>query len=141
MPKRNIKISSKKAPAKVAAKPVVAAVEIATPRGLVRDAAGVVRNATNFDKYSDRDTAYLRFFGSVMRSHGGSATLRQIADAGKVDGKKRLNPHYEGSAKATDVGAINRLKKAGYITASTDGHTLTATKLATEQASYRGSIK
>lgn len=106
--------------------------------GLARDATGIVRNATNFEQYSDRDTAYLRFFGSVMRNHGNAATLRQLHDAGKADGNKRRNPFYTGSAKATDVGAINRLKKAGYIIASDDGNTLSATKKALENKAYLG---
>src|SRR5512146_1895986 len=107
--KRNIKLPATPKPA---AKPAIAAAAQATPatpRGLTRDAAGIVRNATNYDQYSDRDTAYLRFFGSVMRQHSGSATLAQIYAAGTPDaanGKRRVNPHYTGSAKATDIGAI-----------------------------------
>lgn len=108
-------------------------------RGLARDAATVSRNATNFAQSSDRDTAYLLFFGSVMRKNGDTATLAQIADAGTPAGKnRRVNPHYTGSAKATDAGAINRLKKAGLITASADGRTLTATSLAKSNAAYNG---
>lgn len=111
-------------------------------RGLARDAATVTAQRTNFDQYSDRDTAYLRFFGGVMRANGGKATLAQIHAAGKpVAGDKRdrrVNPHYTGSAKATDAGAINRLIKAGYIRKSADGHTLTATDAAKAQAAYNG---
>lgn len=110
-------------------------------RGLARDAATVVARATNFNQYSDRDTAYLAFFGAVMRANNGKATLAQIHDAGKpVAGKanRRTNPRYTGSAKATDAGAINRLIKAGYITASSDGNTLTATATAKATATYNG---
>lgn len=143
--KRNIKLPAAKLPAKpVTAKPVIVAADIVTPRGLTRDAAGIVRNATNFDKYSDRDTAYLRFYGSVMRQHNHSATLAQIFAAGQPDalnGKRRVNPHYTGSSKATDIGAINRLKKAGYLTASPDGNTLSATATAKTSAAYCGTLK
>lgn len=127
-------------PAAVAAA-AVPAVDTA-PRGLARDAAGIVRYATNFAQYSDRDTAYLAFFGTVCRANNGSATLRQIHDAGVTRSgqadRKRFNPNYTGSGKATDIGAINRLCKAGYLTRSADGNTLTATKLATDSAAYRG---
>ena len=112
-----------------------------TSRGLARDAATVVAQATNFDQYSDRDTAYLRFFGAVMRTNNGTATLAQIHAAGKpVPGKanRTTNPHYTGSAKATDAGAINRLIKAGYITASADGNKLTVTDAGKAQAAYNG---
>jgi len=122
--------------------PVTANAVADMPRGLTRDAAGIVRYATNFNQYSDRDHAYLAFFGTVMRQHNGSATLRQIHDAGitrsGMPDRKRFNPNYTGSGKATDVGAINRLCKAGYLNRSADGNTLTATKLATDSAIYRG---
>ncbi|QXN72609.1 hypothetical protein RCMENCHIE_141 [Rhodobacter phage RcMenchie] len=141
--------AAKAAPAKAAA-PVAAPAPVAAkaPRVPVnpetlyrsekRDAQTVIAAATNFGQYSDRDTAYLAFFGSVMRQHGGKATLAQLHNAGKpVTGtSRRLNPHYTGSAKATDAGAINRLIKAGYLTASADGQTLTATDAAKAQAAY-----
>lgn len=121
-------------------KPDVAAI---VSRGLARDAATVSRNATNFDQSSDRDTAYLLFFGRVMRANGGKATLAQIhaagqAVAGDKSGKRRVNPHYTGSAKATDAGAINRLRKAGHISVSADGNTLTATATGKALAAYNG---
>lgn len=112
-----------------------------TSRGLARDAATVIAQATNFKQYSDRDTAYLTFFGGVMRKNSGQASLKQIHDTGKpVPGKphRTTNPHYTGSAKATDAGAINRLIKAGYITASTCGNKLTATAKAKTNAAYNG---
>lgn len=123
-----------------AAKPDTAAAIVS--RGLARDAATVIAQRTNFDQYSDRDTAYLRFFGGVMRANGGKATLAQIHAAGKLTGDakrdRRVNPHYIGSAKATDAGAINRLIKAGYVTKSADGHTLTVTATGAAQAAYLG---
>lgn len=108
-------------------------------KSATRDAATIAAGATNFDQYSNRDTAYLAFFGSVMRPNGDTATLAQIHAAGKPrPGKPHLrdNPYYTGSAKATDAGAIVRLVKAGYITASPDGSTLRATEAAKTQAAY-----
>ena len=108
-------------------------------KSATRDAATVAAGATNFDQYSNRDTAYLAFFGSVMRPLGDTATLAQIHAAGKPrPGKPHLrdNPYYTGSAKATDAGAIVRLVKAGYITASPDGSRLHATEAAKTQAAY-----
>jgi len=109
-------------------------------RGAARDAAGIVRAATNFAVYSDRDTAYLAFIGSVARSHNHVATLRQIHDAGAVradaPASKRYNPRYTGSAKATDIGAINRLIRDGYFTRDATGNTLTATAKARTSAAY-----
>ena len=143
--KRNVAVSKPAATAKPAVPAVAAtpATDAATmPRGLVRDAAGIVRSATFYAQYSDRDSAYLAFFGAVCRAHNGSATLRNIHDAGitrgDTNGRKRYNPNYSGSGKATDVGAVNRLIKAGYFTRSADGNTITATKLATDNAIYRG---
>jgi len=112
------------------------------PRGLTRDAAGIVRYATNYAVYSDRDSAYLAFFGNVLRAGNGSASLRDIHAAGITRSghadRKRFNPNYSGSAKATDVGAVNRLCKAGYFTRSADGNVLTATALALASKAYLG---
>lgn len=115
------------------------------PRGLARDAAGIVRGATNYAQYSDRDTAYLTFIGAVCRANGGKATLRQIHDAGVTRSgfpdRKHFNPHYTGSSKATDIGAINRLRTvtgAGYFSRSDDGNTLTPTALALASKAYHG---
>lgn len=108
-------------------------------RTAARDAETVMRAATNFAQYSDRDTAYLAFFGSVMRPLGHSATLAEIHNAGKPapgNSARRSNPFYTGSAKATDAGAINRLIKAGYLTASESGNRLTATDKAKATAAY-----
>lgn len=111
-------------------------------RGLARDAATITRGATNFAQSSDRDTAYLLFFGRVMRANGHKATLAQIHESGTdAGGNKRRNPHYRnGSAKATDAGAINRLANAGYITKSPDGYTLTATAKAKANKHYNGNV-
>lgn len=131
---------AKPTPEQIAAKAAETATAI-TSRGLARDAATVVAQRTNFDQYSDRDTAYLTFFGAVMRANNGTATLAQIHEAGKPTdprGIKRVNPHYIGSAKATDAGAINRLIKAGYITKSADGSTLSVTDAGAKQAAYNG---
>ena len=108
-------------------------------KSATRDAATIAAGATNFDQYSNRDTAYLAFFGSVMRPNGDTATLAQIHAAGKPrPGKPHLrdNPYYTGSAKATDAGAIVRLVKAGYITVSESGSRLHATDAAKTQAAY-----
>lgn len=125
--------------------PTVAAPAVAKPStstGLTRDAAGIVRAATNYGTTRDRDIAYLAFFGNTMRANGGKATLAQIRDAGvRAPGapesdRKRYNPLYAGSAKATDIGAINRLVKAGYLTRNGDGSELTATPLAVSSKAY-----
>lgn len=108
-------------------------------KSATRDAATIAAGATNFDQYSNRDTAYLAFFGSVMRPNGDTATLAQIHAAGKPrPGKPHLrdNPYYTGSAKATDAGAIVRLVKAGYLTVSESGSRLHATEAAKTQAAY-----
>lgn len=146
--KRNVAVSAKPVIPAAPVTPSVASVALAAapidlgPRGLTRDAAGIVRYATNFEQYSDRDTAYLAFFGITCRANAGSATLRQIHDSGITrsgqSDRKRFNPNYAGSGKATDVGAINRLCKAGYFTRSADGNTITATPLATSSSAYRG---
>lgn len=112
------------------------------PRGLTRDAATVAKQATNYDTYSDRDSAYLRFFGTVCRANGGKATLAQIHNAGvkrtDAPANKRYNPHYSASGKATDAGAIVRQIKAGFFTRSADGATITATDKARSSALYNG---
>lgn len=125
------------AAAPVAEKPATDKAAAPIVRGLARDAATVTAQRTNFGQYSDRDTAYLAFIGSVCRANNGNATLRQIYDAGAIRDGKSYNPRYAGpSAKATDAGAINRLIKAGYFTKSADGNTLSATPKATASAAY-----
>ena len=133
---------TKAKPSKAKAKPATVA-KPATESAPVRvykaerDSATIRASATAFAEYSDRDTAYLVFFGLAMRSRGNTATLAEIHASGKPTGNGRArNPFYTGSAKATDAGAINRLIKAGYITASESGNRLTATPLALASAAY-----
>lgn len=134
--------ASKQAPAPVAPAPIVPTLPVAAPiapRALTRDAATVHAMRANFETFSSRDDAYLAFFGSVMRRNAGKATLAQLHDAGTPNAGKpklRSNPHYAGSAKATDAGAIIRLIKSGYFTADASGNTLTATKLASDNKAY-----
>lgn len=112
-------------------------------RSASRDAATIVAGAYPFKSVTDRDPAYLAFFGDVCRKHGGKATLSQIHEAGTPrPGKPHLrdNPRYSGSAKATDAGVITRLRKAGFFTISADGSTLTPTKLARETAAFNGKL-
>lgn len=142
---QNVKAAPAKAKAAKAAPapaPVetVETVEIAY-KTATRDAATVTAQRTNFAQYSDRDTAYLAFFGTVMRGNGDSASLADIHKAGTpAPGKadRRSNPFYTGSAKATDAGAINRLVKAGYFTVSDSGNRLAATDKAKATAAYIG---
>lgn len=109
---------------------------VATPapapsyRGATRDASGIVRQATNFEQLSNRDDAYFAFFASVAALHNGTATLVQLHSAGcaRDDSTKRYNPLYAGSAKATDIGAYNRLIKAGRIRFNADGTALSVTE-------------
>lgn len=103
-----------------------------------RDAATIARNATAFAELSERDVAYLRLYGDAMRANGHKATLAEIAAAGKPVNGRITNPYYNGSAKATDAGAANRLRKAGYITISAAGNVFTATDAARDTAAYRG---
>ena len=106
---------------------------------VMRDAQTVTAQRTNFRRYSNRDAAYLSFFGSVMRRQSDTATLAEIHAAGTdAGGGNRRNPFYEGSAKATDAGAINRLVKAGYLTISAGGNRLHATDKARNSEAYRG---
>ena len=103
-----------------------------------RDAATIARNATSFSTLSERDIAYLRLYGDAMRANGHKATLTEIAAAGKLVNGRVINPYYTGSAKATDAGAANRLRKAGYIVISAAGNVFTATKAARDTAAYCG---
>lgn len=113
-------------------------------RALARDANNIARNATNFDKTSVRDDAYLMLLGRAYRlanvQPDASVTLRDIHDAGiKRAGesdKRRYNPFYSGSGKATDVGAFNRLRKAGSVRISDDGNTITVTERGSKLAAF-----
>jgi hypothetical protein len=108
---------------------IAAALAKRNARNLARDAATITANRTNFGGETDRDAAYLTFFGAIARKLGtDTITLAQIADHGvTVAGKACRNPFYAGSAKATDAGAINRAAKSGTITKSTDGSAITIT--------------
>lgn len=112
--------------------------ETITYKTATRDAATILAQATNFALSSDRDTAFLLFYGLVMRANGDTATLAQLHAAGTPagSGNRRSNPFYTGSAKATDAGAINRLVKAGYITVSESGNRLHATAKALASGAY-----
>lgn len=107
---------------------------------LGRVAQTVAGGAYPFAVENIHDGEYLRFFGSVMRPLNHTATLQQINAAGTDRGKKasRANPYYTGSASnaATNAGYINRLAKAGYITQSDSGNTLSATAKARATAEY-----
>jgi hypothetical protein len=111
-------------------------------RTATADAESIARGHVNYGAFSDRDSAYLHFFGSVMRPRGDSATLAEIhasgTDAG--DGKRR-NPYYSGSSKATDKAVVKRLVKAGFLTVSDNGNRLHATDKARSDSRYLGTRK
>lgn len=116
---------------------------VASARGIARAAATVDAGATAFAEFSDRDTAYLLFFGKIMRKQNGTATLPEIKATGKAapsksDKLRTINPHYLGSALSIDAGAINRLIADGYFTKSEAGQRLTATDKALTNAAYNG---
>lgn len=98
-------------------------------RAEARDSIGVKRGATNFGTYSGRDDAYTAFFGAICRKLGtDTITIAQIVQHGvTVAGKPDRNPFYSGSAKASDVGAINRQCSDGRFTKSSDGRSITVT--------------
>jgi hypothetical protein len=119
-----------------------AAADAITYRTATRDADTVAACRTNYGAFSDRDSAFLFFFGGVMRPRGDSATLAEIHAAGiDAGGGKRRNPYYAGSAKATDAGAINRLIKAGFLSATDNGNRLFATDRARADSRYLGTRK
>jgi hypothetical protein len=94
-------------------------VAVAADRIVARDAAGIARFATNYSTTSNRDDAY-RALAALAANGRDTFTLRDVFDvatpASTAAGKPtRVNPFYTGSAKATDVGAFNRLRKAGDI--------------------------
>ena len=103
------------------AKPADPVAAVATPAvakptaNIARTAATVARQATNFAVLSDRDTAYLAFYGKlVKRAGGGRITLADIVGSGE-------RPHYDGSNKPHDAGVIVRLTKAGLLETAADG--------------------
>lgn len=109
---RNSAKQAGKASAPATDAPAPAAVTAAA-RGLTRDANTVSAMRTAFGEISDRDAAYRLFFGIVAREAGkpDTFTLAQLRT-------RSVNPHYAGSNKASDAGAINRAVKAGYFTVS-----------------------
>jgi hypothetical protein len=128
-PAKPAKPDAKPAPVAVAvaAKPVSKPADTAAlpSRDIVRTAATVARNATHYGAATTRDDYYLAFFASFCRkASNGSVTLRTIADSKRtVDTGGNF-----ASAKPTDAGVINRLRKAGRITVSADGNTLSFTE-------------
>ena len=98
-------------------------------RGLARDASGIERGATNFERESNRDDAYTGFFAAIARKLGrDTLTLAEIYASGVTrDGKPSRNPFYTGSAKSTDVGAINRQRSAGRVTTTGSGDAMRVT--------------
>ena len=112
-------------PKPVTAKPEPTEAEILASRIERRvsvDARTILRYATHFGNPSSRDDAYLAFFGLASTDEQRTFTL--AAAAALAGGR---NPLYIGSNKATDAGAINRLRKAGLIVADADGRTYTFT--------------
>ena len=94
-------------------------VAVAADRRVARDAASVARFATHYGATSIRDDAYRALYALAANGANGF-TLRAVYDAGTAVGDKRVNPFYIGSAKATDVGALNRARKAGDIVPTDD---------------------
>lgn len=154
--KRNVKIVATPAkPAPVTAKPVLGAVAAKqaaagrsnvakpatpatpetvarVPRGVNRTAATIAKQATNFGGVlSERDTAYLAFYGSLARLNHGTVTVADIATSGRA-------PVYSGSCKPHDAGVIVRLTKAGLCTVHDNGHRVVFTDKAKALAAYRG---
>jgi hypothetical protein len=98
--------------------------------GIVRTAATVVKQLTNFGSLSDRDTAYLAFYASLAKAASdGAVTLAGIVQSGR-------RPEYAGSNKPHDAGVIVRLTKAGLIAPNADGHSFTFTATGKSQAAY-----
>jgi hypothetical protein len=83
-----------------------------------RTAATIRARKTRFTRLSDRDRAFLQFWTGLAERHGGSVTLEQIQETGE-------SPDYLGSSKPYDAGAVNRLRQAGFLSISDDGHRLT----------------
>jgi hypothetical protein len=81
--------------------------------GIARTIRTIAARATNFGGLSDRDESYFKFYAGLIKQHGGAVTVLQIHEAGKAHGNR--NPHYAGSSKPHDAGAINRLVAANLI--------------------------
>ena len=105
--------------AKLAAKPTEAdKLAARTGTRLSRDAATVAAGKYPFNAETERDGAYRALYAdAAKRTNGKPFTL---ADILAVSAAGR-NPHYNGSAKATDAGALIRAVKAGFIARNADG--------------------
>lgn len=105
------------APATIAKPDPVAA---ASERRIGRDARTISAFRTHFGTQSDRDASYAVFF-LLAGAETGSFSLKQADEFGirNAAGSSR-NPLYNGSNKATDAGAVNRLRHAGYIIPADD---------------------
>jgi len=81
-------------------------------RSVARDIATANRGAAHYDQTSDRDEAYLALYATVTGNR--SFTIAELA-------KRKINPFYGGSNKASDGGALVRAIKAGNITVTGAG--------------------
>lgn len=114
----------------------------ATARGLARDAATIDNGAANFETSSNRDAAYLAFYGDAVRKYGRDTfTLAELHAIGTPGARgKATNPRYNGSAKATDAGAITRARKAGNVTVSDNGNRITVTAAGKATKAFAGKL-
>ena len=87
---------------------------------VARTADTVARGATHYGATSYRDGAYAAFY-YLNRDANGVVTLAALA-------AYQRNPHYAGSAKPHDAGAINRAARAGTIVKANDGASFTFTE-------------
>lgn len=119
-------------PAPVTVAPVTAPATEAKPRAnITRTAATIAAQRTNFGDLSDRDNAYLAFYGSLARATGHRTTVAAIVESGK-------RPDYNGSNKPHDAGVIVRLCKAGLAVTSDNGNAIAFTPKAQSLAAYTG---
>jgi hypothetical protein len=95
-----------------------AATEAAKPntalRGLPRDLSGIAANRTHFGETTQRDNCYLAMLADFAGKHTDTIKLSAIRE------RHYHNPYYSPSKKATDVGAFNRLRAAGFVTVDTE---------------------
>ena len=77
-------------------------------------------NRYPFGKINGNDEAYLAFYASV------GCTAKQTVNLATVQRATPTNPFYTGSASnaSSNLGYVNRLRKAGYLDADTDAHTI-----------------
>ncbi len=107
----------KAAPATTSAAPAPSDVN----RGLPRDVNTITAMRANYARVTGRDESYLAMLADNIANPKSTVTLAQLRERyyDPVSGKSR-NPHYNGSAKATDAGAFERLQKAGYVSFTAD---------------------